>query len=281
MEHASSSKSDMFQDCFEPPKVSVKGFGRTASSVSHRNYARFLMSDPCARLWDKLDALHNLKSIDVAFDQLECEPYADAVVQAYFSMFDSDSDSGSEVVDEQEVGNYPISANLTALSPSVHPTPALSDFVTSCSMSEIGRGAVNELSRSIKSAESQKPPFPQFRKQTRTRSAKVVWDMVLLHKIDDIPKWAVTKNASSLRHHHSVLLYEQNVDHKEFTGLVKIKCRLDEREKLIDRIVNECGAISLFLLKQPLFLMNAKINKAMCKNGTFENQTNLNVDGAS
>ncbi|KAJ3235140.1 Anoctamin-6 [Chytriomyces hyalinus] len=287
MEHPSSSKSDMFQDCLEPPKVSVEAFGRT-SSVGHRNSVTskrtFLMSDACARLWDKLDALYKLTSIDAAFDHLDSEPYADSVVQAYFSMYESDSDSGSEVDEEEDDGTASVvpslSANLTAQTPSVHPTPDLSDFVTSCNMSEFGRGAVNEMSRSIKSAHLPKPQFPQFRKRTRqwtkhskrpittpkkrhcplfgfgkahselnlelqNRSSKVAWDMVLLYKIDDIPKWAVKTNSSSLRHHHSVLLYEQKVDHKDFTGLIEIKRRMDEREKLIDRIVNECGAIIL------------------------------------
>ncbi|KAJ3016164.1 UNVERIFIED_CONTAM: Anoctamin-7 [Siphonaria sp. JEL0065] len=195
-------------------------------------------------------------NLDWAFDAFEKEPYSDAVLQAFFSMDDSDSDSGSELESVDDLD--PEIAERTS---SVRVAPANTDHNVAITIGNneplrphirpLSLFSLEDLPRRPPPPKPRKPVSHRWRKHGRPKHAthktrrhsKLTWDMAVTYSVGELPT-GITNNPvephDELRtpgQQYSHLLYRDNITHEEYLKLAHIKAAITERAKFIDKLL--------------------------------------------
>ncbi|KAJ3016297.1 UNVERIFIED_CONTAM: hypothetical protein HDU68_012281, partial [Siphonaria sp. JEL0065] len=162
---------------------------------------------------------HRSFDLDWAFDEFGERDHSDAVLQAFFSMEDSDTDDSDFDDDVSEDMPQPSTRNSPI--PSAPSTTRNSQIPV-----------LNDLMVSWDSDESKKPP--------RTCS-KLTWDMVILYNMGQLSPDIEKKRLlhGPLTTPHSLLLYRDQLSLLEYQQLLTVKKGFDERCKLIDQLLQQ------------------------------------------
>ncbi|KAI9330062.1 calcium-activated chloride channel-domain-containing protein [Obelidium mucronatum] len=192
-------------------------------------------------------------TLDLAFDRFANEEYSDGVLQAFYSMDDSDTD-------DSDIDEWEGSENLSVLgtpstvdvmqplprieTPNQIGQPILDDFMVSWGSQDISARRSSSINTSVigrlESIGILSEKRRSVAKKPRTH-AKLSWDMLISYSMGKIPRDVDEKR----RKHgyqttpHSMLLYKDQVTTTEYQQLSAVRKGFEERCKLIQQLLQQ------------------------------------------